>query len=245
MEWFKKHWSTAVTLGCIVIAALIEAWQQAAASASASIPRLQGVWNYVPLLLLITAGTVWLATRRNKADRSQIQVSQAPEITAGIPTLSALTGQRPNITFDTKQFFALAHYSPITAEVEKNIKIAAQQNSPNDKEAFYARFIGVGLVAYQHDVTWFTIYGSQLEALAELNSRGLIPIADLKKYYDKAVIDYPKTYTNYSFDQWLGFMRDRMIIATYPTQMVELSFGGKDFLKYLAHVGRDVHAKTS
>src|SRR5882762_4036691 len=97
MEWLQKHWSNVVTLGCIVIAALIEAWQQAAANASASIhiPRLQGVWNYVPLLLLVTAGIVWLATRRNEANQSQIQVSQPPEVTAGIPTLSSLLGQKP------------------------------------------------------------------------------------------------------------------------------------------------------
>lgn len=27
-----------------------------------------------------------------------------------------------------------------------------------------------------------------------MNSRGIIPIADLKKHYDEAVADYPKTY---------------------------------------------------
>ena len=245
MEWLQKHWSNVVTLGCIVIAALIEAWQQAAASPSASIPRLQGGWNYVPLFLLSIAGIVWLATIRKKAPQPQIQTSQPPVITAGIPTLSSLLGQQANVTFNPKQFFALAHYSPITAEIENNIKIVAQQSSAQDKEAFYARFIGIGLVAYQHDMTWFVIYGSQLAALSELNSRGLIPIADLKKHYDKAVGDYPKTYSNYSFDQWLGFMRDRMIIATYPTQMVELSFFGKDFLKYLAHTGRDIRVKAN
>jgi hypothetical protein len=94
-------------------------------------------------------------------------------------------------------------------------------------------------------VTWYTIYGSQLEALAELNSRGLIPVADLKKHYDKAVAGYPKTYANYSFEQWLKYMQSRMLIATYPTQMVELSFNGKDFLKYLAHVARNVHGKAN
>jgi hypothetical protein len=88
-----------------VIAALIEAWQQATANASASIPRLQGIWNYVPLLLLIAAGFVWLATRRNKANQPQIQTSQPPAIVAGIPTLSALLGQNPNITFNAKNFF--------------------------------------------------------------------------------------------------------------------------------------------
>ena len=249
MAWLQKQWSSTVTLGCIVIAALVEAWQQAATSVSASIhiPRLQGSWNYVPLVLLITAGGVWLISRRSKANQLQVQESQPPAtaIPAGIPALSALLGQNPDITFDAKNFFAIAHYSPITAEIEKNIKIIAQQNSPHDKEAFYARFIGVGLVAYQHDMTWFMIYGSQLAALAELNSRGLIPIADLKKHYDKAVAAYPNTYSSYSFQQWLDFMKARLVIATYPTQMVELSFGGKDFLKYLAHTGRDISVKLN
>lgn len=237
-----KHWGNAVTIGCVVVVALIEAWQQAAAGASASIPRLQGAWNFLPLFLLIVAGIVWLVTRRKKANQPP---TQAPQLEAGIPTLSSLIGQKLNAPIDTKQFFALAYYSPVTAEVEKNIKAAAEHNSPNDKEAFYVRFIGVGLVAYQHDGTYFTIFGSQLAALSELNSRGLIPIADLKKHYDEAVAEYPKTYSNYSFDQWLAYMKERQIIAVYPTQMVELSFGGKDFLKYLAHTGRNVHGKPN
>ena len=247
MEWLQKHWSNVVTLGCIVIAALVEAWQQAAVNVSSNmhLPRLQGAWNYVPLVLLITAGLAWLVGRK-QTRQSQMQGPQPTAVVPpGIPALSSLLGQNPNITFDAKAFFALAHYSPVTAEIEKNIRTIAQQYSPTDKEGFYARFIGVGLVAYQHDVTWFTIYGSQLAALAELNSRGLIPVADLKKHYDKAVVDYPKTYANYSFDQWMDFMRERMVIARYPTGMVELSFNGKDFLKYLAHVGRDAHVKAN
>ena len=73
----------------------------------------------------------------------------------------------------------------------------------------------------------------------------MIPIADLKKYYDKAVTDFPKTYSNYSFEEWLEYMKGRMLIAIYPTQLVELSFNGKDFLKYLAHVGRNIHVKSN
>jgi len=150
VEWIKQHWSNAVTLGCIIIAALIEAWQQAAGSVppSTALPRLQGGWHYVPLILLIVAGVVWLLGRRKSATQLQLQTSGATAVTLGIPTLSGLLGQNANVDFNAKQFFALAHYSPITAEVEKNVKIIAQRYSPNDKEAFYARFIGAGLVAY-------------------------------------------------------------------------------------------------
>jgi len=65
-----------------------------------------------------------------------------------------------------------------------------------------------------------------------------------QKHYDKAVLNNPNQYSNYSFDQWIGFMKYRMLIASHPSQMVELSFNGKDFLKYLAHVGRDANEKA-
>jgi hypothetical protein len=204
------------------------------------------VWTII--VVVTTAAFVWIAkveSRKPVVTAIQQTSAQPSAIVPGIPTLSALLGQNPKIEFDAKKFFALAYYSPITAEVEKNIKIIAQQNSPNDKEAFYARFIGVGVVTYQHDMTWAAIFGSQLAAMAVLNSRGLIPSADLKKHYDKAVVDYPKTYSNYSFDQWLDFMRNRLLIAIYPTKMVELSFNGKDFLRYVAHTGRDVRLKLN
>lgn len=216
------------------------------------IPHISAWMVWTIIVFVSAAAFVWVAKLEKKpqhtvkAEPAASQTpTQPPAIVPGIPTLSGLLGQTPDITFDAKKFFALAHYSPVTAEIEKNIRIIAQQNYPNDKEAFYARFIGVGVVAYQHDVTWLTIYGSQLAALGELNSRGLIPVADLKKHYEKGVADYPKTYANYSFEQWMDYMQSRMLIARYPSQMVELSFNGKDFLKYLAHVGLNSHGKAN
>lgn len=166
-------------------------------------------------------------------------------IVPGIPSVSSLLGQNGTVDFDAKKFFAQAHYSPVTAEMEKNIKLIAEQSFPNDKEAFYARLIGVGLVAIQYDYSFLLIFGSQLKAMAEMNSRGLIPLADLKKHYDKAAADYPKTYTTYTFDQWIAFMKSRLLIAMYPSQMVELSWMGKDFLKYIAHAALDTSKKLN
>jgi hypothetical protein len=162
---------------------------------------------------------------------------QTSGVMPGIPTLSALLGQHSNPTFNPKQFFALAYHSPITAEIENNIKEIAEKYYPNDKENFYAKFIGVGAVAYAHEVTWYSIFGSQLAAMAEMNFRGQIPIADVKKHYAKATVAFPDTYKTYSFGQWMEYLKLRMLIAVYPSQMAELSFNGKDFLKYMAHVG--------
>lgn len=240
----ETNWANIATVGCLIIAAFIEAWQQAVTGLPTSVRlfRLQGSWHYVPLALLLAAGVVWLIGRAKRFTHT------SPQTTAkmpGIPSLSALLGMDPDIEFDAKKFFALAYYSPVTAEAEQNIKVIAQRYAPDNKEAFYARFIGIGLVAYQHDTTWYAIFGSQLQAMMELSARGVIPIADLKKYYDKAAVDFPQTYISYSFEQWLSYLKERSLIATYPSQMVELSFNGKDFLRYLAHLGRNIASRLN
>ncbi len=99
MEWLQKHWANAVTLGCIVIVALVETWQQAASGVSTSVPlpRLQGAWHYVPFILLIIAGVVWLVGRRKNARQPPLQTSGT---VPGIPTLSALLGQNPSVEFN-------------------------------------------------------------------------------------------------------------------------------------------------
>jgi len=165
-------------------------------------------------------------------------------IIPGIPTLSSLLGQNPSVNFDAKQFFAQAHYSPITAETENNIKLVAAQSSPSDKEAFYARFIGIGLVAYFHDETWYTIYGSQLQALSELNSKGIVALSTVKAHYDTAAIKFTALYPKYTFNEWLHYMEARMLIVKYPSNMIDITHFGKDFLKYLTHAGRNIGIKA-
>jgi hypothetical protein len=198
-------------------------------------------------ILLMLIATV-LITKSHFSIRSEKQLmisEQNQGVVPGIPTLSSLLGQSPNITFDAKKFFAQAYYSPITAEFEKNMKIIAQQQFPDDKEGFYARFIGVGLAAVHYEQTWVLIFGSQLKAMEEMNFRGLITITDLKKHYDKAVIEYPNTYVNYSFDQWYAFIKSRMLIADYPSKMVELSWMGKDFWRWIAHTAREISKQNN
>jgi hypothetical protein len=247
----EKGWANTVTLGCLVIVAIVEAWQEAASSvpSSINIPRLDGWWHYVPTVLLLVAGIVWLIGHFRKApqglQQSQpIQLSRAM-LPPGIPTLSALQGQVPQVTFDAKEYFRRAYFSPLTAEIENNIKIAAERNEQGNHEAFYARFIGVGFVAYVHDIAWVVIYKSQLLLLYALNSKGLLPVSEAKKFYNQAVIDYPQTYAKYSFDQWMAYLVDAQFVVRPPSEMLDITHKGKDFLKYLAHWGRDINVKTS
>ena len=93
-SWLPKNWSNAVTAGCVIVAALIEAWQQAA-SGSASVPRLDGSWHYVPLGLLVAGGIAWLVghIRKPPLPPPSQAIQPAPRsVIPGIPTLSALHG---------------------------------------------------------------------------------------------------------------------------------------------------------
>ncbi|HEX3663222.1 MAG TPA: hypothetical protein VHU89_17425 [Acidobacteriaceae bacterium] len=249
MEWIKKNWPTATTIACFVIVGLIEAWDQATSGLppTSHVPQLPGWGRFLPVILLIVAVAAWMIDRRRLKSSGQKlgTASQPPGITLGIPTLSGLLGQNPAVDFDPKKYFALAYYSPITAEMERNIKAIADKHYPNSREDFYVRFIGIGIVTVQHDFSWTLIYASQIDAMKDMNARGIIPIAEVKKHYDSAAAANPATYAAYSFDDWLSFLKGRMLIAVYPSGMVELSFNGKDFLRYLAHVGYDLSIKRN
>ena len=172
MATYLEHWDRHITVFFIWAAAIFEAGDQGLRSSPTVLAKApaffdSGLWHLLPLIFLMASGLVWATGKVRKpkmvADAAAIvpQPTQTPaETLPGIPTLSSLLGQSPSVKFDPKQFFARAHYSPITAETENNIKLVARQSSPSDKEAFYARFIGVGLVAYFHDETWYTLWKS-------------------------------------------------------------------------------------
>ena len=83
-------------------------------------------------------------------------------------------------------------------------------------------------------------FGSQLGALAHLNRHGVVAIDSLKPYYEDASHADPTLFKNLSFEQWVSFLNARGLLATRPANTVEISHLGRDFLKYIAHVGKDV-----
>lgn len=178
------------------------------------------------ILLLI----VWWQQKQHVKQSSQSTVQSAS---------SSLVAPPSTLNLDATAFFRQSYISSLTAEAEKNIRVAAAQNQPTDREGFMARLIGVGLVAYLHDMTWAYIYKSQLLMLLELNRRGgLISLNDAKPYYDKAVTDFPKIYSSYSYNHWISFMKQEQLIIQHPNDTLEITVRGKDFLKYLTHWGR-------
>jgi hypothetical protein len=195
------------------------------------------VWAVWGILFLLSAEAfVWVA-------KSQRRVGQGAALSQTESSRVSLVTSTAN--FDAVTFFRLAYHSPLTEEAEANIRKAAADNQPSDKEGFYAKFIGVGLIAYIYDMIWSSIFKSQLLALLELNRKnGHLPLADIKSFYNQAAASRPEYYVRYTFDQWLSYMKSQLLLIVYPSNMVEITLRGKDFLKYLLHNGREPDQRT-
>jgi hypothetical protein len=149
-------------------------------------------------------------------------------------TANALLNSSP---LNATVHFANAYVSTMYQEIETNTRAAAHLNSPNDHEAFYLKLIALGLPALMYDVVWAYIFKSQVSALMEINRQNT-PVAQVKQFYDKAALEFPDRYANYSFDQWMDFIKGYQLVIHHPSGMVEITVRGKDFLKYLTHWGR-------
>ena len=166
---------------------------------------------------------IWLQERKKKT-AEQTQAMQSATNSLVTPT--------PSANLDATEFFRTSYYSPRQPEMETNVRAAATQNKPNDKESFYAKLVATGLVAYIYDRIWYTIYRSQLLALLEINrNSGLLPLAKVKAFYDEAAIKFPNDYSKVTFDEWLSYMKNNTLIIKHPSDMIEITVQGKDFLK--------------
>jgi hypothetical protein len=206
------------------------------------IRHLEYDWWVAGGLFLSSIILIFLAGRTAKAGGQQLQ--NAPTGKGPNPPIAVNPGQ----PFDAAEFFRHAYYSPaLQNESEARMRNAAIQNQPNDREGFYLKFISVGLLMYNYDTIWFLIYGSQLEALLDINRHnGILPLAQIRTHYDQAAGANPVQYknANVTLDAWLGFLIGRQLVIRHPSDMIEITVGGKDFLKYLVHWGREPHQRN-
>jgi hypothetical protein len=63
----------------------------------------------------------------------------------------------------------------------------------------------------------------------------------VRTHYDQAAAAHPEEYkkSNTTLESWLGFLIGRQLVIRHPSDMIEITVGGKDFLKYLVHWGRE------
>jgi len=221
-------------------------------------------WIIVALVLLVIAGVTVQLLMQSKEDHDRdakdAERDKAQEsILARLSQLSQSSGRttilapsavatvtpptqplNPPVQFDADQYFKTAYHSQFTADVERRIKVPAAQNSNHySPEEFYAKFIGVGLVAYMHDETWAYIWRSQILMLMQLNKLGgLMPVKSAGPFYDSATLEFPGFYNTYTFEQWLNFVISQGLAIRHPSEMLEITVRGRDFLSFCAHYSR-------
>ena len=83
------------------------------------------------------------------------------------------------------------------------------------------------------------IWGSQIYILEHLNvSRLGVSKEEIKTtYYDDAVKKWPPTFANYSYDAYLGFLKNSNLILEENGNMLITKLG-VEFLQYLARIGK-------
>lgn len=202
---------------------------------------------YVWPVGLFATGTLLYLTAFIRS-RGSKRNGQAGESLANLALLS--TGKEDTLPPDVNiaEFFRVAYRSYQEAEVRKNFRLLAHQQSPQDHEKFYLEFIGVGFIQAVFDNIWWIIFKSQLLALLELNRRdGVLHMIDVKRFYHEASSMYAKEYAEYNttFDKWLSYLTSNGLALHHPSpnERIEITVRGKDFLKYLTHWGRGPDSK--
>lgn len=195
-----------------------------------------------PLILVLVGLSMFLLLWLFPLKTKEKDPNVAQATSAALVISSPQAGVTPGVDFD--QFFRAAYRTTIEAEVRQNFYLTSRQRQPNDPEKFYLDFIGIGFIAALYDSIWYPMFRSQLLALQEVNKHGgLLPVAKVKEFYDAAAREFPGEYQTDTFERWLTYLTKNVLVIHHPSDMVEITVRGRDFLKFLAHWGRDAKGK--
>ena len=125
-------------------------------------------------------------------------------------------------------------------EVEEGITNELRQRNLLGAEALpvLVRHLAGMQIAFGFEETYRLIWGSQLSLLDYLNSQvDGQPAEALRPFYTLAASQYPEAYTGYSFEAWLGFLRDHLLVRE-DSGRLRVTIRGREFLAYLTRMGR-------
>ena len=188
--------------------------------------NLSPIW-ITPIWLLIAAA-VWAALAYwSKRKESPLQP-------AGARTSTQIVTQAVGLEDNIKHVeeFYKNNAGRLRDEIEKHFeRLLAHFVTSAERERFLFRANVSGALASFHDTTWNSIFRSQLELLQELNARALT-LDQARPFYDSAALANPALYSQYSFEQWLSYMRGQSIVLQ-DGNVLQITVRGTDFLRYL------------
>lgn len=203
-------------------------------------------WGWIVALIL-----GWLALRAFKPSIHGF-LQRANKFSAGKFAAEASPSQQiaegKDSAANKKQL--LGTYEEIQATIEpfrfgavkntsKEIKqrLEELQLTPDQLKQLMADTSAVIVMVIDFENTFSLIYGSQIVALQDLNSVPGRRAEEARGFYERGVKASPELYQNYSFDQWLGFMKSKGLI-NQDGDVVGITDAGRDFLRYMVQTGK-------
>ena len=132
--------------------------------------------------------------------------------------------------------------SPALQEAEgfinKALEDADVKEGP-EREKLLIRYLAATTLALAFERINSAIWGSQIYILEHLNANRSGALKDDVKtlYYDTAAAKWPPSFTNYSYDAYLGFMKNSNLVLEREGCLLITQFG-VEFLQYLVRVGK-------
>ncbi len=130
--------------------------------------------------------------------------------------------------------------SPLIADQEQILQAELDKRTfatEQDRARYLLRQLTISVVLRSFEATYNLIYGSQVFALQQLNSREDMAVDDFKPIYEFAAGAYHTLYEGYSFENWFGFISASSLVVVHGDS-VRISVRGREFLRYLVSAGR-------
>lgn len=138
--------------------------------------------------------------------------------------------------------FLEGFHSPLLLEIENTIEEEIKTRglaTPADIHKALRKSLAVTIIQWQFERLDNFIWGSQTAVLHYLNPK-VKPEhrTDIEPFYTTAAEAYPKLYANYSFDEWLSFLANQMLILKDGSDAVMITVRGREYLKWRIENGR-------
>jgi len=127
--------------------------------------------------------------------------------------------------------------SVLVRQLEDNIKMEFGKKNLLGAEGVpvLIRYLAALSIAYNFSEIYRIIFGSQLSLLDYLNTQHPQPIEALRPFYNSVASVYP-FYKEYSFEQWLGYLKSQLLIRD-DSGSISITVKGREFLAFLTQLG--------
>jgi hypothetical protein len=159
--------------------------------------------------------------------------------------LVAIEAERPSAIVkddaDTERLRAVKNFDvpPIALMQEDAIRADLGKLGIGQEEqiGLLVKHLAVTQLWLRAEMTYRTIFGSQIALLKVLNTTGSGTKAQVLAFYENAKAQFGNLYAGYSFEQYLNYLVSQGLITAQDPERYIITVAGKEFLKWLTERG--------